>query len=52
MSVGQANFAALQLLFAATVAQLILGNFITSELIQSIEIQTINGCLQPFLYKV
>lgn len=38
MSVGQANFVILQSLFAATVAHLILGNFIMSELIQSIEI--------------
>lgn len=49
---GQASFAALQLLFAATVAQLILGKFIMSELIQSIEIQGINGCLQPLLYNI
>lgn len=46
MSVGQENFAALQLPCAATVAQLILGNLVKSKLIKSIEIQKTNSCLQ------
>jgi len=52
VSVDQANFATLELLLAATVAQLILGDLIMSELIQIIEVQRINSCLQPFLYNI